>query len=186
MIYLKLFCEFFKIGLFTIGGGLATLPLLKDLSERTNWFSTSLITDMIAISESTPGPIGINMATYIGYTVGNIWGGIIATIGEIIPSIIIVSLVSKFLTSFQKNKKINNAFYGIRPTVTALITAAGLEVFNISVINMNLFFKGIFEIIDLIKILLFIGIFYFIKKYNKHPIIYIAISALVGIIFKLK
>ena len=184
MIYLKLFYEFLKIGLFTVGGGLATLPFLQDLAARTNWFSASFITDMIAISESTPGPIGINMATYVGYNVGNVLGGIIATLGEIIPSIIIVSLVSKFLTTFRNNKNLDSAFYGIRPTVTALITAAGLEVFNIAIININLLSKGIFEKIDLIKVLLFITIFYLIRKYNKHPVVYIAISAFVGIIFK--
>lgn len=184
MIYLRLFYEFLKIGLFTVGGGLATLPFLQDLAERTHWFDVAFITDMIAISESTPGPIGINMATYVGYSVGNVLGGIVATLGEIIPSLIIVSLVSKFLTTFKNNKNIDNAFYGIRPTVTALITAAGLEVFNIAIINMNLLSKGIFERIDLIKVLLFVTIFYLIRKFNKHPIVYIGISAFVGIVFK--
>lgn len=183
MIYLKLFYEFFKIGLFTVGGGLATLPFLQDLAERTNWFSVSFITDMIAISESTPGPIGINMATYVGYSVGNVWGGIIATIAEIVPSIIIVSLVSKFLSTFKNNKNINNAFYGIRPTVIALITAAGLELFNNVIINFDSFVKGVLDKADLLKFLLFIAIFYLVHKFNKHPIVYIAISALVGIIF---
>ena len=97
MIYLKLFWEFFKIGLFAVGGGMATLPFLQELSVRTGWFPQSLITDMIAVSESTPGPIGINMATYVGCNIAGLPGGIIATLGEVLPSVIIVIIVSKYL-----------------------------------------------------------------------------------------
>ena len=186
MIYLKLFYEFFKIGLFSIGGGLATIPFLQDLAERTGWYDVSFITDMIAISESTPGPIGINMATYVGNTVvGNI-GGIIATIGEILPSLIIVILVSKFLSNFKQNEKINHAFYGIRPTVTALIATACIEVFKVAILNYELIETvGIFKSIDFIKLILFILIFISIRKFKKHPVIYIFISGLIGIILSL-
>lgn len=186
MIYLRLFYEFFKIGLFSIGGGLATIPFLQDLAERTNWYSVSFITDMIAISESTPGPIGINMATYVGNTVvGNI-GGIIATIGEILPSLIIVILVSKFLSNFNQNQKINHAFYGIRPIVTALIAAACLDVFKVAVLNNELIeTKGILGSVDFINLILFILIFILIRKFKKHPVIYIFISGVIGIILGL-
>lgn len=187
MIYLKLFYEFFMIGLFTVGGGLATIPYLKDLAERTGWFEVSFITDMIAISESTPGPIGINMATYVGYEVAGALGGIIASISEIIPSIIIVALVSRFLHSFKNNKNINYAFYGIRPSVTALIAVAGLEVLYIAIVKTDSIANsliGLIASIDLIKVLLFVVVFYLIRKSNKHPVFYIVISGLVGTILK--
>lgn len=99
MIYLQLFYEFFKIGLFAVGGGMATLPFLQALSQKTGWFTTDFITQMIAISESTPGPIGINMATYVGFNLTGVWGGIVATIGTILPAIIIVSIVSRYGSS---------------------------------------------------------------------------------------
>ena len=186
MIYLKLFYEFLIIGLFTIGGGLATIPYLKSLAIRTNWFEVSFITDMIAISESTPGPIGLNIATYVGYEVVGLFGGIIATVAEMIPSIIIVLIVSKFLESFKNNLNINFAFYGLRPTVTAFIAAACFEVLFNAVINVHLIpVQGLLFSIDFIKIILFAAIFYLIMKFKKHPIVYIAVSGLVGIILKL-
>ena len=126
MIYLQLFWEFFKIGLFAVGGGMATLPFLQELAEKTGWYPQSLITDMTAISESTPGPIGINMATYVGCNVAGIFGGVVATLGEIIPSVIIVVIVSKYLEKFRGSKLVNDAFYGLRPAVTGLIAAAVL------------------------------------------------------------
>ena len=115
MIYLQLFWEFLKIGLFAVGGGMATLPFLQDLAESTGWYSQSLITDMIAISESTPGPIGINMATYVGCNVAGFFGGVVATMGEILPSIVIVVLISKSLDRFRGSKLVDSAFYGLRP-----------------------------------------------------------------------
>ena len=128
MILLRLFIEFFKIGLFAIGGGMATIPFLRQLSLSTGWFPPQLITDMIAISESTPGP----MATYVGYNIAGPAGGIAATLGEILPAIIIVTLVSKSLEKFSNNKQIDHIFYGLRPAVTGLIAAAGFDVFKIT------------------------------------------------------
>lgn len=185
---IKLMCEFFLIGLFTFGGGMATIPYLKDLAERTNWFEISFITDMIAISESTPGPIGINMATFVGYKVAGILGGIVASVSEIIPSIIIVTLVSKFYNKFKNNQITNHTFYGIRPTVTALIASAGFEVLYVSVIKTNVplinDFNNIINNIDFIEIIFFAIILFFILKLKKHPVFYIVLSGLVGITFK--
>ncbi len=96
MIYLRLFYEFFKAGLFSIGGGLATLPFLYDISDTTGWFTHGQLADMLAISESTPGPIGINMATYVGFTTGGVPGAVIATVGIITPSIIVILLIARF------------------------------------------------------------------------------------------
>lgn len=181
MILLKLFTEFFKIGLFAVGGGMATIPFLQRLSQNTGWFSFDLITDMIAISESTPGPIGINMATYVGYHISGIMGGIIATMGEILPSIIIVTLVSKSLEKFNNNKQINNVFYGLRPAVTGLIAAAGFDVLKIALSKAASASSSFLDIISWGKVIYFILIFILIKKYKKHPVFYIGISAIAGI-----
>ena len=115
MIYLELFWEFFKIGLFSVGGGLATIPFLYDIGRRYDWLDTAVIPDMIAISESTPGPIGINMATYTGYTAAGIFGALIASLAIILPSAIIVLLISGFLASFGRDKRSSNTMYGLRP-----------------------------------------------------------------------
>ena len=102
MIFLRLFWEFFKTGLFAVGGGMATLPFLYDMADRTGWFTAANLADMIAVSESTPGPIGVNMATYIGYEFHGTFGGIVATLGEILPSYICIVLIAKFFARFQE------------------------------------------------------------------------------------
>jgi chromate transporter len=183
MIYLQLFWEFFKIGLFAVGGGMATLPFLQRLSESTGWYSQSLITDMIAISESTPGPIGINMATYVGYNVGGVLGGVVATMGEILPAIIIVVIVSRYLEKFRGSKLVDSAFYGLRPAVTGLIAAAGISVVQVSMFHLELYQQtgAVLDLFDFKKLIYFALVFFAIKKFKKHPILYIAASAVVGI-----
>ena len=101
MIYLQLFWEFFKTGLFAIGGGMATVPFLFDISARTGWFTASELANMIAVSESTPGPIGINMATYVGFETAGILGSVIATLGLVIPSIIIIVIIISSYISIE-------------------------------------------------------------------------------------
>ena len=128
MIYLRLFFEFFKTGLFAIGGGLATLPFLQDMSARTGWFTTDQLADMIAISECTPGPIGVNMATYAGFLVRGVPGAVTATLGLICPSVIVILIVARILKRFKDNKYVQAAFYGLRPASTGLIAAACLSV----------------------------------------------------------
>ncbi len=186
MIYLELFFEFFKIGLFAVGGGMATLPFLTRLGETTGWFNEKFVTDMIAISESTPGPIGINMATYVGYNVAGFWGGVVATIAEIIPSMIIVTLVSRTYVAFRYNRNIGHIFYGLRPAVTALIAAAAVSIFKVSLISYDLFLDtGVFlDLFDVKKIIFFGVIFFLIKKYQKNPVVYIIASAFVGVMFQ--
>ena len=114
MMLLRLFWEFFKIGLFAVGGGMATIPFLYDLSDRTGWFTYTQLADMIAISESTPGPIGVNMSTYVGYEMAGIAGSIFTTLGFVAPSIIIIVIVSIFLQKFRDNRYVESAFYGLR------------------------------------------------------------------------
>ena len=186
MIYLKLFYEFFKTGLFSIGGGLATLPFLTDMAEKTNWFTTSDLADMIAISQSTPGPIGVNMATNVGYKIGGLLGAIIATLGLITPSIIIIIIIAHFLKKFNENKIVQNAFFGLRPASTALIDSAGYSVVKISFFTFDKY-NLTHKLIDLISIkavVLSIILFFAIRKFKKHPVVYLAASAIIGIIFK--
>ena len=136
MMYLQLYWEFFQTGLFAVGGGMATIPFLYNLSDKTGWFSYNDLANMIAVGESTPGPIGVNMATYVGYITGMQQGGIlsallgavIATLGLITPSVIVILIVAAILKSFRNNKYVNSAFYGLRPASTGLITAAGCSV----------------------------------------------------------
>ena len=184
MIYLQLFWEFLKIGLFAVGGGMATLPFLQDLAEKTGWYSQSLITDMIAISESTPGPIGINMATYVGCNVAGFLGGVVATMGEILPAIVIVVTVSRYLEKFRGSNLVDAAFYGLRPAVTGLIAAAGISVVQVAMFHFDLYRQTgvLMDAFDLKKIVFFVVAFAAIKKFKLHPVVYIACAAVVGIL----
>lgn len=189
MIYIQLFYEFFKTGLFAIGGGMATLPFLYDMADKTGWFTAEQLSDMIAISGSTPGPIGVNMATYVGYTTGGVIGGIIATIGLITPSIIIIIIIAFFLKSFRENKYVDAVFYGLRPASTGLIAAAGSTVVMLTLLKLDLF-KQTGSIINLFdwKALVLAVIIFILTNYVKvtkklHPVVFIAGSAIVGIVF---
>ena len=180
MIYLQLFWEFFKTGLFAIGGGMATLPFLYDMADKTGWFTRAQLADMIAVSESTPGPIGVNMATYVGYITKGVPGAITATLGLIAPSIIIILIVAAFLQAFRTSKYVSGAFYGLRPASTALITAAGLVVVKETfVVSAGFFWQG--SILAAVIIVLT----NFVKQTKKwHPIVFIGLSALVGVVFR--
>ena len=135
MIYLQLFYEFFKTGLFAVGGGLATLPFLYDMADRTGWFTRPQLADMLAVSESTPGPIGVNMATYVGFVTRGIPGAIISTLGLVTPSVIVILIIAAFLKAFRHNRYVEAAFYGLRPASTAMVAAAGLSVVAITLLN---------------------------------------------------
>ena len=184
MIFLLIFYEFFKIGLFSVGGGLATIPFLYDLASRhPEWYTAQDVADMIAISESTPGPIGVNMATYAGYQTAGIFGGIIATLGLVAPAIIIIFIVAKILNAFKDNKYVKNAFYGLRPASVGLILAALFGVVKITLINLEATSVGTF--FNIKTIILAVCLFIIQKIFKKlHPIAIIGIAAVVGIIFK--
>jgi chromate transport protein ChrA len=128
MILLQLFWEYFKVGLFAVGGGMATIPFLYDLADKTGWFTHAQLADMLAVSESTPGAIGVNMATYVGYTTAGVPGAVIATLGLTTPSVIVILLVARALRQFRPNRYVEAAFYGLRPTSTAMIASAGVLV----------------------------------------------------------
>lgn len=186
MVILRLMLEFAKTGLFSIGGGLATLPFLYEMSDATGWFSHADIADMIAVSESTPGAIGINMSTFAGFKTAGIPGGILASLALAFPSIVIILIIAKFLEKFRSNHLVDGAFYGLRPASIAMITAAGLNVAKVALINLPAFQQSgalgdlfLWKAIAL-GVLIFIGQ----KKLKWHPVIFIAISAVVGIVFK--
>ena len=188
MIYLQLFWEYFKIGLFAIGGGQATIPFLVALSEKTGWYTIGELTDMIAISESTPGPIGVNMATYVGYSIKGIPGSITASLGLVAPSIIIIIIIAGFLQKFRHNKYVEQVFYGIRPASTGLIAAALFSLIRLCMFNVNAFkMTGVFsDLINLKYLILFVVLIAAsnLKKLKKlHPLVFIAFSAVVGIVF---
>lgn len=172
MIYVLLCREFFKIGLFAVGGGLVTVPFLFDLSETYEWFSATELTDMIAVSQSTPGPIGINMATYAGFQAAGIGGALVATLSEVLPSMIVVYFISHLLNKWAENRYVTNILSGIRPAVMALILSAGWDIAKISITDIK----------TLVILLVLTLLMHF---YKKNAIFYIVISAIIGLLCKL-
>ena len=197
MIYLQLFWEFFKTGLFAVGGGMATLPFLQAIGESTGWYTYTDLMNMLAVSESTPGPIGINMATYVGFTAAGIPGAVIATIGEVTPSIIVILIVAAVLHSFRNNKYVDRAFYGLRPASTGLIGAACVSVILEVLTSVRLIaqqggfikapaFDGgsLFNVPGLLLAAALIVLTNYVPKVKGlHPIVFIGLSAVVGIVF---
>lgn len=196
MIYLQLFFEFFKTGLFAIGGGMATIPFLEKMADKTGWFTQTDLANMIAVGESTPGPIGVNMATYVGYVTGSQQGGVFyaivgsvtATLGLVTPSVIVILIIASILKSFRDNRYVNHAFYGLRPASTGLIAAAGISVIASTLLCMNsltvlpttINWKGM-----ILAAILFV-LTNFVKPTKKlHPIVFIGASAVVGIVFQM-
>lgn len=194
-ILLTLAFEFFKTGLFAIGGGLATLPFLYDMFARYDWLDSSIIPDMIAISESTPGPIGVNMATYSGYNAGftvggmglGILSGIFSTAFLVLPSVIVIIIVAQMLDRFKNSTLVDNAFKGLRPAVCGLIASAALSVFVSACLDIELYntTNKIISLFDIKALLLFAVLFVINAKFNPHPIFIIIPAAIVGIIFKM-
>ncbi len=180
MIYIILFLEFFKVGLFSIGGGLATLPFLYQLADKYPWFTSGEVADMLAISESTPGPIGINMATYAGFEAAGVFGGIIATLGLVAPSIIIILLIARVLKKFRENKIVDDSFYGLRAVVIGLICYAAWQVVSITLFDFGSDIVLRWKECILFAILL--PSVMFLKKV--HPVAWVAIAAACGIIFQ--
>lgn len=170
MTYFILALEFFKIGLFAVGGGLVTVPFLYDLTEQYDWFTAKELTDMIAVSQSTPGPVGINMATYAGYKAAGVWGSLLATLSLVTPSVIVVYLISKILTKWKDNPNVLRVLGGIRPAVLALILFAGWDIAKEFIVN--------YQTAGLLALLVVA-----MRFYKKSAIFYIIISAVAGLIF---
>ena len=195
MMFIYLIAEFFKTGLFAIGGGLATLPFLYEIANKYEWLDIDLMSDMIAVSESTPGPIGVNMATYAGFNaasfLGSFWygiaGGIVATLSLVLPSVIVCIIVYKFLEKFKESTLVESAFKGLRPAVCGLIAAAALTVFKSACLNVELFnISGeLLKLFNVKALVLFVLFFIITRKTKFHPIFYIIPAAIIGILFKM-
>ncbi len=198
MILWKLFWEFFKTGLFAIGGGMATVPFLQDISAKTGWFTSADLANMIAVSESTPGPMGVNMATYVGYTVGSqqlggtgmgVVGAVVATLGLISPSIVVILIVAYFLKRFRDSKLVDSVLYGLRPASVALISAAGVEIVLFAVLRV----ESIWRIADaslswkavVLALAVFAGTNLIPGLKKIHPIWFVVASAVAGVLLRM-
>ena len=188
-LYLRLFWEFFKTGLFAVGGGMATLPFMYDISDKTGWFTHSMLADMVAVSESTPGPIGVNMATYVGFVTGGIPGAVVATVGLVTPSVIVILLIARVLKAFRENQYVDAGFYGLRPCSVGLIAAAGVLVVKLALFNTELYAstRAIADLFNfkalILAAVLLIATRYIKKLKGLHPIVFILASAVIGIVF---
>ncbi|MGN1387865.1 MAG: chromate transporter, partial [Bacillus sp. (in: firmicutes)] len=175
MIFIQLFYRFFMTGLFSIGGGLATLPFLYEMAEETDWFTQADVANMLAVSESTPGAIGVNMASYVGFITAGIPGSLVATLALVMPSVIIILTIAHFMKQFKENALVDSAFYGLRAASTGLIAAAGLEVCRISLLHSSTA-SGLLQLFNWKNILIAVFLFVLMEKYKKHPVFYIAIA----------
>lgn len=186
MVLLQLFYEFFQIGLFAFGGGLAAIPFLQQLGARTEWFTQTDLANMIAVSESTPGPIGVNMATYVGFETAGIPGAVVATLALALPSIIVTLIVMRLLARFQENRIVGGAFYGLRPAAVGLIAAACIEILRISLFRDVPIgdLSSLFAAIHWKAVVLAAILFPLIRRVRAHPIVFLAGSAVIGIVFK--
>lgn len=185
-----IFLEFFKTGLFAIGGGLATLPFLYEIAEKYNWFSFEDVGNMVAVSEATPGPIGVNMSTFVGFKFMGVFGGILTTVGYVMPSVIIIIIISKLLNKFKNNFFVDGMFYGFRPASTALIASAGIllvgnVIFSAGIPDFSLGISQIVQNVDVLAIVLACVVAIGVKIFKLHPIVYIACAAVAGIVFEL-
>ena len=199
MIYLRLYWEFFKTGLFSVGGGMATVPFIQNMGASFDWFTPAQLADIIAVAESTPGAFGINMATYVGYSVGlaqggaplwGVLGGLIASLGLITPSIIVILIVARVLEKFRKNRYVEAAFYGLRPASVGMIAAAGLSIVLMS-------FCGISSVLEIdanvavdwrhlvLAAIILVATRWIPKVKKLHAIWFILFSAVAGVVFGL-
>ncbi len=189
--------EFFKTGLLAVGGGLATLPFLTEMADKyPHWFTHAQLADMIAVSESTPGPVGVNMATYVGFRVmgayGAAWsipGAILATVSLVLPSLIIIISIAKMMNKYMENKYVQWVFGGLRPAVTGLIAAAGWSVVELALLDLTDFnISRFWEAINIPAVIIF-AVVLFLAQFKKtkklHPIVLIGVCAVLGIILKL-
>jgi len=172
MIFLKLFCTFFKIGLFNFGGGYAMISFIQnEIVYKHAWLTTSQFTDIVALSQVTPGPVGINMATYVGYeTTSSIWGAVVATVAVCLPSFILMILISKWFLKYRHAKAVEDVFKGLRPAVIGLIAAAALVLCNAE------------NIVDYKSVLLLVGAFLAVWKYRIGPIAVLIASGVLGLV----
>lgn len=185
MTFLKLFFAFFKVGLFAVGGGMATFPFLTDLAETSGWYTQQQLIDMIAVAESTPGPIGVNTATYVGFTTAGIPGAVVASLGLITPSFLVILIIARMLAKYRDSKLVNTIFSGLRPASTGLIAAAGFSVVLVSLFDLAA--PSLVQMVNWKGIVLAAVLLVLTRKVKQtkdlHPVVFITLSAVVGILF---
>lgn len=167
--YTHLFLEFFKVGLFSFGGGYATLPFLYHISDIYGWYSANDLSQMLAVSSLTPGPVGINVATFAGFKTAGFFGALIATASIMMPSYFIVIAISKLLNKFKENFYVQSALYALRPASCGLLASVGINLLR-------------HNISDIRGVVLFLILFAITFKYNRNPLIYLGIAALAGLL----
>ncbi len=178
MTYILLFWEFFKMGLFSFGGGMATIPFLYTMAEKYTWFSKDVIMDMIAIAESTPGPIGVNMATYAGYKAAGLTGAIVSTFSLVIPSLILVVIVAKVLEKFKENRYLKSVIEGLQPAVIGLIIAVFLDILKVGLFAQK---ATAIQNLDFKFIAVFLFFLLLLSKKDVNMIIYFILAGIVGV-----
>jgi chromate transporter len=179
---LILVAEFFKIGLFAIGGGLATLPFLYRLADTVPWLEAAMIPDMLAVAQSSPGAIGVNLAIYTGYRAAGIPGSVLAALGIVTPSVIIIVIVAGMLQAFKQSKTVQAVFTGLRPAAAGLLCAACIPALKVALWNSNA--EIWYQYLRVPQLVLFAVIFVLIRKLKVHPVFYIAAAGALGIILK--
>lgn len=183
LLLVKLFATFFKIGLFSIGGGYAMLPLIKQEIVNNSWLTLEELADFVAISEMTPGPFAINIATFVGYNTGGLLGAICTTLGVMMPSLIIVTIVAKLLSKYKENKLVLSSLDWLRPAACGLVMSAALTIGKTAFTNLEV--KGFFNIlrsgISWGAVLIFAVVFLINWKFKPHPVLLLAISGVLGI-----
>lgn len=182
MIYLDLLLGFVQVGLFTLGGGYAAIPLIREQALTRGWLTMSEFTDLVTIAEMTPGPIALNAATFIGIRTGGFLGAIVASISVIIPSLVIVSLLAYFYQKYRKTDAMQVLLSGVRPTVVAMIGSAAL-----SILIEALFVAGRIALADfrIFSCIMFVGALYLIRARKWSPIIVMLLCGAVNLVLKL-
>lgn len=184
----ELFCIFFYIGLFTIGGGVVAITLMQQMIVDRGLISQDFFYNMIAISESTPGPLGINMATYVGYTLHGVAGGVIVTIGETLPSVIIILLIARILAKFRSSSLVESVFITLRPAATSLILVATVNI-CLDMLFTSLPLASIKSLVDMAKsvklpcLIFYLLLLLFQRLHKVHPLFLIVLGAVFGILF---
>lgn len=185
MSIFSLCLRFFLTGLFAIGGGLAGIPIMQQLIVDKGWIAPEMFYNMVAVSESTPGPIGVNMATYIGFESFGVFGGIIATLSLTLPSFIIILLISRYFVSVQDKPLVKNGLYGIRAAVAGLIASAAWKILSVTIFTPANFLQNpsVLTLFDFRQLIIFAVIFALYRIFKKHPILYILFGAVCGMVF---
>lgn len=180
-----LFIEFVQIGLFAVGGGMATVPFLLNLADKYDWYTVAEFADMVAVSQSTPGPLGINMATYGGYNAAGFIGSLVATFGLVLPALVIIMIIAGFMDNFSEHKIVKAVFLGIRPIVAALVLYAVWELCVLSLFEVNSLGNMIPNLTSIFICFCFFAVMQ-VKKFKKiHPIVWIFLGGIVGIVLQL-